>query len=85
MSVRMQNEFNAINPSFVDGQYNQEFRRFPELVDKKLRFSGKFLLTEAEHSLIADYVKAEASALNRVCGIDYSAELLRFSKPVFSV
>ena len=88
LSVRIQNEFNAINPAFIGSKngnkYNAKFRRFPLKVDERLGFSGKFLLTEAEYGLVEEFVKSETDSLNEATGLDFSGQSLRFSKPIFS-
>ena len=87
LSVRMQNEFNAVNPAFVSSKngnkYNVKFQRFPLKVDERLRFSGKFLLTEAEYGLVEEFVKCETESLNKITGLDFSRQSLKFSKPIF--
>ena len=83
LSVRMQNEFNAINPAFLKGKLNPHFRKFPLRVDKRLVFSGKFLLTEVEYALVEEFVKIETENLNELTGLDLSGQSLRFSTPVF--
>ena len=87
LSVRMQNEFNAVNPAFVGNKngnkYNTKFRRFPLKVDEKLGFSGKFLLTEVEYGLVEEFVKIETENLNEIIGLDFSGQSLKFSKPIF--
>lgn len=83
LSIRIQNEFNAINPSFVDGSLNLDFKSFPELVDERLKFSGKFLLTNIEYSLIENYVKDEVSALSKFAGLRFEEKILKFTNPIF--
>lgn len=83
LSVRLQNEFNAINPAFASGKYNPRFQPFPAKVDERLRFSGKFLLTETEYELVEEFVEIETQKLNEIAGLDFSGQLLKFSKPIF--
>ena len=83
LSVRIQNEFNAINPAFVGRNYNAHFRSIPRKVDQRLGFSGKFLLTEVEYAFIEEFVKRETENLNEITGLDFSCQSLKFSKPVF--
>lgn len=83
LSTRMQNEFNLINPSYVDGKVNNNFARFPAEVDKKFGFSSKFLLTEAEYSLIKEFIELETKKLYEICALDFSDQSIEFSRPIF--
>ena len=83
LSVRIQNEFNAINPAIVDNKRNPRFQRFPLKVNERLEFSGKFLLTEVEYRLVEEFVKNETEKLNEIAGLDFSAQSLKFSTPIF--
>ena len=83
LSVRIQNEFNAINPAFVGNKFNTQFRRLSPRVNKRLEFSGKFLLTEDEYALIEKFVKIETENLNKITGLDFSTQSLKFSKPIY--
>lgn len=82
LSVRVQNEFNAVNPALINTRLNPDFRKFPAKVDRRLKFSGKFLLTKNEYKLIEDFVQAETDALCSITGIDLSDEKIKHSKPV---
>ena len=82
LSIRIQNEFNAVHPAFIDENLNSQFRRFPAKVDRKLKFSGKFLLTKKEYSLVEDFIKDETEALRSITGIDLSDEKIKHSKPI---
>ena len=82
LSVRIQNEFNAVNPALIDAGLNPDFRKFPAKVDRRLKFSGKFLLTKNEYKLIEGFVKDETDALSSITGIDLSDEKIKHSKPV---
>ena len=83
LSVRISNEFNKINPCFVDGEYNRKFQKFPLSLDKELSFSGKFLLTELEYELVEEQIKDEIRGLIASFGLDFSDSLLKFSPPIF--
>jgi len=83
LSTRIQNEFNAVNPSIIDGRFNPQFKIFPAEIDKKFEFSGKFLLTEAEYALIEDFVKNETEILSEITGLDLFEQSVMFSKPIF--
>ena len=83
LSVRIANEFNKINPSFVDGEYNSKFQKFPLSLDKELGFSGRFLLTELEYELVEEQIKDEIRGLIASFGLDFSGSLLKFSPPIF--
>lgn len=82
LSIRLQNEFNKINPRFVNNQVNPKFYKFPAMLDKAFACSGKFLLTKVEHSLIKEFLKNESELLNNVSGLCFSEEIL-FSDPIF--
>ena len=83
LAVRMQNEFNAIDARIVDKKHNPKFRPFPRKVDKRLAFSGKFLLTEVEYALIEEFLNLEAEELSTIEGLDFSDQTIKFSKPIF--
>ena len=83
LSIRLQNELNKINPKIIDSKVNPEFMKLPEMVEKSLESSGKFLLTEVEYSLIESFIKNEAESLNKVLGINFSDEVVLFSDPIF--
>ena len=83
LSVRVANEFNKINPSFVNGEYNHKFQKFPLSLDRELSFSGKFLLTELEYELVEGQIKDEIRGLSYSFGLDFSDSLLKFSPPIF--
>ncbi len=78
----LQNEFNKINPKFIDSKVNPEFIKFPKTVEKSFESSGKFLLTEVEYSLIEGFIKNEAELLNKVLGLNFSDEEVLFSDPI---
>ena len=83
LSVRIQNERNAVIPAFVDSKLNTQFQKFPLRVDKRLEFSGKFLLTEVEYMLVEEFVQIETEKLNELTGLDFSGQSINFSKPIF--
>lgn len=83
LSVRVANEFNKLNPAFIDGKYNEKFLKFPFWVDKEFEFAGKFLLTELEYAFIKDQVDREIEDLDKKFGLDFSGSLLRFSPPIY--
>ena len=81
--IRIQNEFNLINPAFRNKKLNPDFQRIPLEVDEKLAFSGKFLLTEVEYGLVEEFIKIEIENLHKITGLDFSSRPLRFSEPIF--
>jgi hypothetical protein len=81
--IRMQNELNAINPRFVDRKINPNFQKLSNNVDERLKFSGKFLLTEAEYESINKLIKRQVESLSEITGLDFSEQLLKFSKPIY--
>jgi hypothetical protein len=83
LSTRVQNEFNAVNPSVIDGRFNPQFKMFPAGIDNKFAFSGKFLLTEVEYALIEDFVKNETEILSELTGLNLFDQSVKFSKPIF--
>lgn len=83
LSVRIQNEFNAINPIFIKNKPNPLFKRFPPKVDERLAFSGKFLLTEVEYRLVEEFFENETEKLNEIAGLDFSGQLVKFAEPIF--
>lgn len=83
LSVRIANEFNKLNPAFIDGKYNDKFQGFPMSVDKQFEFSGKFFLTELEYSTIKAQVDREVEELDTKFGLDFSGSQLRFVPPIF--
>lgn len=83
LSARIQNELNAISPSFVGSKLNAQFQKLPLEVDKRLEFSGKFLLTEVEYELVEEFVQSETKKLNELTGLGFSGQSLNFSKPIF--
>ena len=83
LSVRVANEFNKLNPAFIDGKYNEKFLKFPFWVDKEFEFSGKFFLTELEYATIRDQVEREIEELDKKFGLDYSGSQLKFVPPIY--
>lgn len=83
LSVRIANEFNKLNPAFVNGKYNDKFMKFPLNVDKEFEFTGKFLLTELEYGSVRDQIELEINELKQQAGLDFSGSLLKFSPPIF--
>ena len=43
LSVRIANEFNKLNPAFVNGKYNDKFMKFPLNVDKEFELPKVFV------------------------------------------
>ena len=82
LSVRVFNEFNKGNSSSATGWLKKDFQRFPPHVDKRFNFSGKFLLTELEYSLVKEFVESERDALQATAGLTFDTQL-RFSKPIY--
>ena len=80
--TRIQNEFNKTNPAFVRGRRNQQFQKIPIKIDKSFRYTGKFLLTKAEHTLIEEFITAETHELQDITGMDFNSNKFKFSNPI---
>ena len=80
--IRTQNELNKTNPAFIKGKNNPLFQKIPFKINKRFSFTGKFLLTEAEHELIKKFIAKETKELEEITCIDFKNDAFKFSNPI---
>lgn len=84
LTVRLQNELNKVNPIFVRSKLNPDHQKLSRLLNKNLNFSGKFLLTEHEYSLVKKHIEKEVEDLHEITGLDeLRNESVKFSKRIY--
>ena len=84
LTVRFQNELNKMNSTFTNKKVNPSHQRLTPEMNQNLDFSGKFLLTEHEYSLIKDFIHNETNALYELTNLDELLnQKIHFSKPIF--
>ena len=84
LTVRLQNEFNKINPAFDNKKMNPSHLKLDSSIDHNFKFSGKFLLTEHEHSLVKEFLDGESEALYKLTGMDEMlSQTIQFSNPIY--
>jgi len=84
LTVRLQNELNKINPAFEKKKINPNHMKLEASVDHNFKFSGKFLLTEHEYSLVKEFLDGESAALYNLTGIgEMLSQTIQFSNPIY--
>ena len=83
LTARFFNELNKNNPVLKNGKKNPNYIKPDLQVNGSFKYSGKFLLTKEEFSVVKEYVEKEAKNTNKLIGTNFTSSNIKFSEPIY--